>query len=107
MKKIKRREGREREVYLNGFSPEDDKVLGTLGQETHEHLTQDSLKLVSLLDFNADTNGVDRTLNQHLLTLISADDNGVQQQFFVSPIIVKKMLEMEGGSVVSQQVLSI
>jgi len=72
-------------ITLDGLPPEDDKVFSALRQEAHEHLTQDSLEFVSLLDANANTDGVDRTLNQHLFTLVSADNDRVQQQFLVSP----------------------
>jgi hypothetical protein len=37
-------------VALDGLPPEDDEVLGTLGQEAHELLAEDGLELVGLLD---------------------------------------------------------
>ena len=41
-------------VTLDGLPPEDDEVLGTLGQEAHELLAENGLELVGLL--NADGN---------------------------------------------------
>jgi hypothetical protein len=59
-------------VALDGLPPEDDEVLGALGQEAHELLAEDGLELVGLL--NADGNSARHQDNQHTKQHTSVSD---------------------------------
>jgi hypothetical protein len=46
-------------TYLDWLSTQNDKVLGTRGQETHKLLAKNFLDVVGLLDLDADAHRVD------------------------------------------------
>ena len=68
-------------ISLDGLTTENNEWLGALGQETHKLLGQQFLQFISLLDSNADTQGVDGSLNQNSLLLSTSNDHRVEQQF--------------------------
>lgn len=49
--------------------------------------------LTNLFNSNADTHGVDGALYQHLLFVISADDDRLQQQLFAAPVTKYRRVE--------------
>ena len=53
-------------------------------------MAENLLNIISLLDLDAEANGVDGALNKHLLLLIATDDNGGQQDFLACPVFQKE-----------------
>lgn len=71
----------EQRRYLYWLSAEDDKALCALGQETRKLMGQDPLDLIRLLNGNAETQRVDRSLDQNTLLVVTADDHRVEKNF--------------------------
>jgi hypothetical protein len=67
-------------TYLDRLTSKDDEALSTLSQKAHKLLGQDLFQLIGLLDANADAHGVDGTLNENLLLLITSNEDGVKQE---------------------------
>jgi len=68
---------------LDGLSSENDEVLGTLAQETNKLFAQKLFKVISLLNLDADADGVDGRLDQNTLVGVTTDDDWVQNQLLV------------------------
>ena len=67
-------------IALNFLSPQDDKVLRPSHHESHEHLAQEGVDIVQLLDGDGHPHGVDAGLYHDPLFLIPGDDDGVEQE---------------------------
>ena len=57
--------------YLDRLSPEDEKRLGSLSQETRKLVYQDILNLVSLLNLDADADAIDARLDEDSLVFVA------------------------------------
>ena len=53
------------------------------------------IELIKLLEADAHTNRVDRTLDEDLLLLVSGDDDGVHQKLMAESIIIKKSIKKQ------------
>ena len=65
-------------IALNLLSPQDDKVLGSSHHESHEHLAEQGVDIIQLLNGDGDPDRVDAGLYHDLLLLIPRDDDGVK-----------------------------
>lgn len=68
-------------IYLYWLTAKNHKALCTLHQETRELVGEDALDFIGLLNGDADTQGVDRGLDQDTLLVVAADHNRVEQDF--------------------------
>ena len=66
------------EVYLDWLSSENEECLRSLRQKSHKLVHQDVLNLIRLLDFDADSDGINAGFNQHLLVFISGNDQWIE-----------------------------
>ena len=64
----------------DGLPSEHKEVLGSLGEEAHEPLRKDVIKLIELLKAYTDTDRVDGTLDEDLLLLVSGDEDRVHEK---------------------------
>jgi len=62
------------------LAAEHKEVISTLGEETHEALCKDSIKLIKLLQADADADAVHRCLDEYTLLLVTCDYDGVAKE---------------------------
>jgi hypothetical protein len=60
-------------THLDGFSPQNNKILGTHHHESGEFMTEDTFDIILLLDANRHANRVDRGFDQDLFFLVARD----------------------------------
>ena len=75
----------EKGSHRHGLPAKDDEVVGALHQEAREFAREDRVHLVELLDFDADSYGVDRSLNHDALMLGAVNDNRIQKELLARP----------------------
>lgn len=63
-------------TYGNWFSSQNEKGLGSLGQETGKLVDKYGFDLVGLLDLDADADRVDARLDEHPLVLVTRNHEG-------------------------------
>ena len=72
-------------VALNFLPPQDDKVFCPPHHESHEHLAQEGVDIVQLLDGNGHPHRVDAGLDHDRFLLIPGDDDRVEQKLRALP----------------------
>lgn len=55
-------------------------------------MTQDTFQIISLLDLDADTDGIHGWLDKHLFIFVSTDGKRVQQDLLGFPIVISAIL---------------
>jgi len=65
-----------------GLTTENKEVISTLSKETHETLGKNGIKLIKLLQANADTDTVDRSLDKNTFLFVTCNDERIAQKFF-------------------------
>jgi len=63
------------------LTTEHKEVISTLSKEAHETLCKDCIELIELLKANADTNAINRSLNENTLLLVTSNHNRVAKKF--------------------------
>ena len=67
-------------LLLDGLATEDEEVVCTLGEETHETLGKDLVELIELLQADRNTDAVHTGLDEDTLLLVTGDDNGCAEK---------------------------
>ena len=72
-------------VALHGFPTKNKEVVRSHHHKAHKLMAQNLLNFVSLLNSNTDSKRIDRSLDENLLLLVSANNHRGQQQFLAAP----------------------
>jgi len=72
-------------VALHRLAPQDDEVVCAHHQEPHKLVAEDALDVITLLDGDGHTQGVDGGFNQDLLLVVARHYHGVHHQLLARP----------------------